>query len=123
MSTTTRADRVGGLVQEVISELLRRSIRDPRLARATITGVKMTADLRLARIYFVTPSGADRAREAAEGFARAQGFIKRHMAGELNLRYMPDLEFHYDESIDYGEHIERLLKRIHTEDDTDRHSN
>ena len=117
-----RAERVAGQVQKVISDLLRRSIRDPRLATTTITGVKMSSDLRIARIYFTTGEGDKKAEQAGNGFQSALGFLKRQMARELNLKYMPDLQFHYDESIDYGQHIDQLLRKITTDHDTDHSS-
>jgi ribosome-binding factor A len=122
MMVHARAERVAGQVQKVISDLLRRSIRDPRLAGTTVTGVKMTADLRIARVYFTTPKGADSVKQASDGFQSALGFVKRQMARELKLKYMPDLQFHYDASIDYGQHIDQLLKKISTDHDTDHSS-
>lgn len=119
MMVNSRAERVGGQVQKVVSDLLRRSIRDPRLANTTITGVRMSADLRIARIYFTTTEGADSAQQAGDGFQSALGFLKRQMARNLKLKYMPDLQFYYDESIDYGQHIDQLLKKIKTDIDND----
>jgi ribosome-binding factor A len=117
MKPFSRAERVGGLIQEAVSELLQKSIKDPRLRAVTITGVDMTRDLKLARIYFVTSSGADTSREeAVAGFKKAHGFIKYTLAQELNLRYMPEFQFFYDESIDYGFHIETVIKRLKNED-------
>lgn len=117
-----RAERVAGQVQKIVSDLLRRSIRDPRLASSTITGVKMSADLRIARVYFTTNEGPDSAEQAGDGFKSAIGFLKRQMARGLKLKYMPDLQFYYDESIDYGQHIDQLLKQIKTDNDTDNSS-
>lgn len=122
MMVNARAERVAGQVQKVVSDLLRRSIRDPRLASTTITGVKMSADLRIARVYFTTAEGQNSAKEAGNGFQSALGFLKRQMARELKLKYMPDLQFHYDESIDYGQHIDQLLKKISKDHDTDHSS-
>ena len=122
MMVNARADRVGGQVQKIVSDLLRRSIRDPRLTEASITGVKMSADLRLARIYYATTGGRDSAQKAGDGFRSALGFLKRQMAKELKLKYMPEIEFHYDESIDYGQHIDQLLKKIRLDHDTDHSS-
>ena len=115
MISFSRADRVSGLIQEVLSELLKRDIHDPRLQMTTITNVKMSRDLKLARIYFSIHGGSDKVAAAAQGFESARGFIKRSLAPKLNLRYMPDLIFFYDESFDYGSHIDELLKKIMTE--------
>jgi len=119
----SRADRVSGLIQEVLSDLLKKDIHDPRLKMATITNVKMSRDLRLARIYFSIYGDSSKAEAAAKGFDSARGFIKRSLARELNLRYMPDLVFFYDESFDYGSQIDELLKRIMTENGRDNQSN
>ena len=119
MTSFSRADRVSGLIQEVLSELLKKNIHDPRLATATISGVKMSRDLRLARIYFTLYGDSKKSEAAAQGFESARGFIKRSLASRLGLRYMPDLKFFYDESFDYGTHIEQLLEKITTDNGSD----
>ena len=119
----SRADRVSGLIQEVLSNLLKKDIHDPRLKMVTITNVKMSRDLRLARIYFSIYGDNSKAEAAAKGFESARGFIKRSLARRLNLRYMPDLAFFYDESFDYGSQIDELLKRITTENGRNNQSN
>jgi ribosome-binding factor A len=119
----SRADRVGGLIQEVLSNLLKKDIHDPRLKMATITNVRMSRDLKLARIYFSIYGDNSKAEAAAKGFESARGFIKRSLARKLSLRYMPDLTFFYDESFDYGSHIDELLKRVLTENGRNNQSN
>ena len=119
----SRADRVSGLIQQVLSDLLSKDIHDPRLKMATITNVKMSPDLKLARIYFSIYGDASKAEAATRGFESARGFIKRTLAPKLGLRYMPDLIFFYDESFDYGSHIDNLLKKITTENGRDNQSN
>lgn len=89
-----------------------KKIKDPRLESATITNVKMSRDLRIARIYFATTGNKKNAEEALEGFKSAIGYVKRTLAGQLGLRYMPDLRFFYDESFDYGSHIDKILKDV-----------
>jgi ribosome-binding factor A len=120
MSGFSRAERVGALIQELLSEMLLREISDPRVRSATITGVRVTRDLRLARVYFATAAGSAAAAAAADGFRRASGFIKRGLGRQLGLRYTPDIEFFYDESFDRGAQIERLLKSLATENGSDR---
>jgi ribosome-binding factor A len=119
----SRADRVSGLIQEVLSNLLKKDIHDPRLKMVTITNVKMSRDLKLARIYFSIYGDSSKVEAAAKGFESARGFIKRSLARRLGLRYMPDLKFFYDESFEYGTHIDELLKRLTTENGKDNQSN
>lgn len=112
MKPYARSDRVAGLIKQILAELLTTQISDPRLATATITAVKLSRDLRIAKIYFTIHGDESVRRAAGEGFKRARGFFKRELAQQLDLRYMPDLVFYYDDSIDYGEHIEKLLKTV-----------
>jgi ribosome-binding factor A len=119
MKSYTRGDRVAGLVQEALSDVLKKSIQDPRLKSAVITGVKMSPDLKLAKVYFTVSDRVSTREDAAEGFKKAGPFIKNRLAQQINLRYMPDLKFYYDESIDYGFHIESILKKIKNKDATD----
>ena len=119
MTLFSRAERVGGQIQKILSEILLKNIQDPRLEMTTITAVKMSKDLKLARIYFTVTRGKSNADEALKGFKSASGFLKRALAGELDLRYMPALSFFYDESFDYGERIEKVLKSIKKDDGPD----
>jgi ribosome-binding factor A len=119
MKSYPRAERVSGLLQQVLCEILQRGTKDPRLKAATVTGVQMSRDLRIARVYF-TVNGDKLLREKVlAGFKSARGYLKRALAAELGLRYMPDLRFYFDESFDYGDHIERLLKSLNTENGSD----
>ena len=115
MTSFSRAERVSGLIQETLSELLNKRIHDPRLHMATITRVKMSTDLKSARIYYAIYGGDKKLEDAAKGFESARGFIKRILAPKLGLRYMPDLKFFYDDSFDYGSHIDQLFEKIKTD--------
>jgi len=112
MKPFARSDRVSGQIQKVLSEILLKKVKDPRLENASITGVRMSRDLRIARIYFVTSGNKKNIEEALEGFKSAIGYVKRTLARQLGLRYMPDLKFFYDESFDYGSHIDKVLKAV-----------
>ncbi len=120
MKPFSRADRVGGQIQKVLSEVLKKRVRDPRVQMATISHVKMSADLKIARIYFMVPGGSKNKKEAIDGFHCASGYVKRILAQRLGLRYMPDLKFFYDESFDYGTHIDSLLRSIKQKNGSDR---
>jgi len=120
MKPFARSDRVGGLIHKLVSELLLKGIKDPRLKSTSITGVKVSADLKTAHIFFITSGGgAGRKQEAAEGFKRALGYLKRELAPKLGLRYMPELKFFYDDSYDYGTRIDTILKSLKTEHGSD----
>lgn len=115
MKPFSRADRVGSHIQRALSDLLAKEIKDPRLSLVVISGVKLTRDLRIARVYFTTTGGTIDPEAAIDGFNRALGFIKRELARSLGLRYMPDLAFFYDESYDYGTRIDTLLRSVQGE--------
>ena len=119
MTLFSRADRVAGQIQKILSEILIKDIKDPRLNMATITGVKMSRDLKLARIYFTISGSNKSAEDASKGFKSAAGYLKRTLASQLGLRYMPDLAFFYDESFDYGARIDTLLKTLKNDDGPD----
>ncbi len=116
MKYFSRSDRVSGQIQKSLSELLKKKINDPRLEMVTISSVKMSQDLRIARIYFVSSASKTSCEQSIQGFKSALGYIKRTLASKLGLRYMPDLQFYYDESFDYGMHIDNLLESIKTDE-------
>lgn len=107
-----RSDRVGDLLVELIAELLRKEIRDPRLRAVTITAAKVTKDLRHARIYFNLLGGREDKREVEAGLESATGFIRSKIGKQLNLRFVPTLEFFYDETPDEAQRIEDLLRQV-----------
>ena len=114
-----RADRVADLIKMEIAEILRREAHDPRIANITVTDVKLTDDLRSARIY-VVELGKDRmSDEVGQGLAKAKGFLKRELGKRLQLRYVPELSFFYDPSFEYGSKIEKLLKEIRKDEPDD----
>ncbi len=117
MKSVGRQQRVGGRIQQELSTLLFKRINDPRLEWATITAVKMTRDLKIARVYYCVFGEEDKRVQVGQAFDKAHGFIKRELARNLGLRYMPELEFFYDESFDYGQKIEGILKEIGPLDD------
>lgn len=120
MKPYARSDRVGGQIQKILSDMLKKDIHDPRLANTIITGVSMSKDLRTARIYYVDAGNKFGRKLVEEGFKSAFGYVKRKMAAKLGLRYMPELKFYYDESFDYGEHIDTVLNSLMIENEADR---
>ena len=109
-----RADRVGDLIVELIAELLHKDIRDPRVQAVTLTGAKVSKDLRHARVYFNLLGGQNDRREVLAGLKSATGFIRSKVAKQLRLRFVPALEFTYDETEDEAQRIDDLLKQVKT---------
>jgi len=107
-----RSDRVGDLILEVIAELLRKDIRDPRVQAVTLTGAKVSKDLRHARVYFNLLGGGDHRAEVSAGLKSAAGFIRSRVAKQLKLRYAPEIEFTYDVTEDEAQRIDELLKQV-----------
>ncbi len=107
-----RAQRVGGEVQRELSDLLLKEIRDPRLHAVTIMHVNITDDLRSARIFFSTSEGQEKKGEALAGFKSASGYLRRELSQRLELRYMPALEFYYDEKFEEAIAINKVLKSV-----------
>jgi len=107
-----RSDRVGDLLMELIAELLRKEIRDPRVGPVTITAAKVSKDLRHARIYFNLFGGRENKKEVLAGLASATGFIRSKVGKQLKLRFVPTIEFFYDETQDEAQRIEDLLKQV-----------
>jgi ribosome-binding factor A len=107
-----RSDRVGDLLIEVISELLRKEIRDPRVSAVTLTKVKVTKDLKQARVYFNVLGGQADKNSVLAGLKSAAGFIRSKVAKQLKLRFAPTIEFFYDETEDEAQRIEKLLDQV-----------
>jgi ribosome-binding factor A len=118
MKPFARSDRVSGQIQKILSEILLKKVKDPRLEHASITDVKLSRDLRIARIYFVTSGNKKNIEDTLEGFKSALGYVKLSLARQLGLRYMPDLKFFYDDSFDYGSHIDDVLKALKADNGT-----
>jgi ribosome-binding factor A len=117
-----RKDRVAELLREVISDIIRIRIKDPRVQGVTITDVEMTADLKAARVYYCR-LGAGEDKSSQEGLEAAQGFIRHHIRSELDLKYIPQLTFFYDTSFDTYARINGILKDLeHTQSDDDSES-
>lgn len=107
-----RSDRVGDLLRQVIAELLRKEVRDPRVQAVTLTGVKVSKDLRHARVFFNLLGGPQHCSDALAGLKRATGFIRSKIGKELSLRFVPAIEFTYDDSEDEAQRIDALLKQV-----------
>lgn len=107
-----RAEKVADLVKAEISDILLRQISDPQVQGITVTGVRVTDDLRQARVFFVKMGQNVCSDETVRGLDRAAGFLRRELGKRLRLRYVPEIKFIFDESFAYGDRINRLLAEI-----------
>ncbi len=115
-----RSEKVAEAIHELISGLLIKGLKDPRIGFVTITGVKVTDDLHQARVFFTVVGSDEEKKATGQGLNSARGFIRKEMGKELHMRYVPELIFQYDESVEYGNRIESLLKEIGA---TEQHDN
>lgn len=106
---TARMRRVNEVIREVLGAAIATDLKDPRIGFVTVTGVDTAPDLRAARVY-VSVLGSEEERERAlTGLRSAHGFLQSQIAQELRIKRTPTLSFHYDESIERGDRISRLL--------------
>jgi ribosome-binding factor A len=104
-----RPERVAQLLHAELAQLLLRGLHDPRLRDVHVTAVRMTPDLRLARIFVRTLEGPATAPAALAGFERAAPFIRGRVGRTLGLRYVPELRFEYDTVVDTAARMEAAL--------------
>ena len=116
MSTHNRPDRVAQLIQQRLAEIFAAGgMKDPRLGLVTITGAKISPDLRQARIYWTVHGDAQVRKDTQRGLDAARGYLRREL-GELSLRVVPNLTFTYDEAIDRGDRVDQLLREAKQQD-------
>jgi ribosome-binding factor A len=106
---TPRMRRVNEVIRQVLGDVIATDLKDPRVGFVTVTDVDTSPDLRTARVYFsVLGSESDR-EKALAGLRSSHGFLQGRIASELRMKRTPTLTFHYDESVDRGIRISRLL--------------
>jgi len=115
MSSQLRIEKLQELIKQEMSKMLLREIKDPRIGFVTVTDVEMTGDLREAKI-FVSIMGDDaKVQESLKGLNSALGFIRREIGKRVKIRFTPEISFALDTSLDYSEHIQKILLDIEKE--------
>jgi len=110
-----RPRRVAQLIQKEIGYILRKQIKNPQLGFVTITEVKVTDDLRYAKVYF-TVFGSEQERITTEKLLkRMTSFVRYHIGQRIRLRYTPEITFQYDDTIERAARIDELINKIHEE--------
>lgn len=105
-------ERINSNIQKEISYIIANEVKNPNIKFVTITAVDVTSDLSYAKVYFTT---LDNEKETLKALKSAKGFIRKSLADRIELRHIPELEFIYDESIEYGNRIEEKIKEIHND--------
>lgn len=112
MLASNRSHRVGDQILREMSSLLLLDVKDPRLRGITLTDVRVSKDLRHAYVYYSLFGQDEQKKQAQAGFESAKGFIRKMMGERLHLRYVPDIQFRYDVSLERGQKIDRLLEEV-----------
>jgi ribosome-binding factor A len=118
--STRRISRVNDIIRKEISSLLMHDIRDPRLGvLLSVTKVDTSPDLKYAKVYVSVMGSEEEKRQVEKGLAAASGYLRRGLGERLTLRYIPQLSFFRDDSIEYGSRILEMIDDVAPKDDRD----
>ncbi len=112
MAKQLRIEKLQELIKQEMSKMLLTDLKDPRIGFVTVTDVEMTGDLREAKIYVSVMGGAEQVKSSLEGLNSALGFVRREIGQRVRLRFTPEISFALDTSLDYGDHIQKLLLQV-----------
>lgn len=107
-----RSVRVGDLILREIAFLLLEKVKDPRVQGVTLTGIHLSDDLKRAKIFYSVVGNQQQIENALAGLNSAKGFIKREIGIRMELRYVPEISFAHDPSLEGGSHMERVFEKI-----------
>lgn len=111
-----RVNRVAEQMKKELTDILSRKVKDPRIGFLTVTDVEVTGDLQQATVY-ITVLGGEQEREGTlQALAKAKGFIRSELGSRIRLRKTPELLFEFDESVEYGNKIDTLLRQLKDSD-------
>ncbi|WP_226528322.1 30S ribosome-binding factor RbfA [Metabacillus niabensis] len=107
-----RANRVGEQMKKELGDIIGRKIKDPRIGFVTVTDVNVSGDLQIAKVFISVLGDEEQRQNTLKGLAKAKGFIRSEIGQRIRLRKTPEIQFEFDESIDYGNRIETLLHEL-----------
>ncbi len=111
-----RSDRVSDLIREEVADIIMYKLKDPRIGFVTVTGVDLSDDLKLAKVYVSILNEKDR-EQTLEILNSSKYFIRSSLTKRLKMKFIPSIEFRQDTSIEYGFKIDKLLKEIKSPDE------
>jgi ribosome-binding factor A len=109
---SVRLARLRELFKQEISAILHREMKDPRIGFVSVTDVELTPDLRHAKVFVSILGDEDAKAKTMAGLTSAQGFIRTELGRRIRLRYLPQIHFKLDESIERGVRVQHLLRRV-----------
>jgi len=111
-----RIERVNTEIRKELSQLIQRHLRDPRInSFLAVTAVETSSDLRFAKVFVSSIGGQEDEKESIQALTKAAGFLRTELAKSIRLRRMPELSFQWDNSIEHGDKILRMLDEIKNE--------
>jgi len=110
-----RSEKVADLIHKEISQMLVKSIKDPRIGFVTITKVTVSEDCRFAKVYYSVAGTLEERKRSMRGLDSAKGYVRKELGRRIRLRYIPEIMFQFDPSIEYAIHMEELIQSIHQE--------
>jgi len=117
MSSKLRLEKLQELIKQEVGKMLLTDIKDSRIGFVTVTGVEMTGDLREAKIYVSIMGNDEQIKSSWDGLNSALGFIRREIGKRIKIRFTPEISFALDKSLDYSEHIQKLLLKVKAEEE------
>lgn len=117
MFENRRMDRVSALIQKELSYIIHRSLKDPRVKFCTVTQVEVSYDLKYADVMVSVIGDKQQKQGVMAGLKSAAGYLRREVGGRVDLRYVPELRFKLDQSIDHLMKLDRLLKQVRAEEE------
>ena len=110
-----RPSRLGDLIRQEVSRLLLMEAKDPRIGMVTITDVEVSNDIKRAKIFYNVTGDKSEREKTQKGLESASGYIRSTLANRLTIKRMPEISFVYDETLDYGEKIDKILTELKEE--------
>jgi len=111
-----RSERVAAVIKEEVSQIILQELHNTQFSFITITKVKVSDDIRHAKIYFSVLGDDEKKNKVLSALEKAKGLIRSEIGHRIKIRFVPTIEFFYDDSAEYAEHIEMLLNKIKHED-------
>lgn len=107
-----RIEKIQELMKQEISQIILQELKDPRIGFVTVTQVEVTRDLSIAKVYVSIMGNEEKIAKSWKGLNSSLGFIRREVGHRIRLRVTPELKFVLDKSLDYSDHIQKLLLQI-----------